>query len=42
MLSTETLNTMILSRLAQFRPAELLTIYQKAESASEIIDHRSD
>ena len=42
MLSTETLNTMILSRLAQFRSAELLTIYQKAESASEIIDHRSD
>lgn len=39
MLSQETLNTMILTRLGRFRPAELLALYRQAGSASRIIEH---
>lgn len=39
MLTPETLNTMILTRLNRFRPAELLCLYQRAGNATEIIDH---
>jgi DNA protecting protein dprA len=42
MLSTETINTMLLSRLALFRQAELLNLYKRAENASQIIDHKDN